>query len=111
MLDLLLKSLNQNIATYERELIPLLTKEYKQSRKARDIGKISLVEIAHDKDIIEARFEDCKACEHFVKLTSQCLKCGCFMKVKTRVAGASCPVGEWDKVIIGDRKIVPQTAR
>ena len=63
--------------------------------------------LLYDKDIIEARFEECKACEHFVKLTSQCLKCGCFMKVKTRVAGASCPVGKWGKETIGDKKIVP----
>ena len=49
-----LKKLNNSIATYEEQLLPLLTNEYKRSKKARDIGKINLVEIANNRDVIEA---------------------------------------------------------
>ena len=29
-----------------------------------------------------------------------CKKCGCFMKEKTKLAHASCPVGKWDAVTV-----------
>ena len=53
--------------------------------------------ILHDSAIIDARLAECRDCEHFIKSTSQCRKCGCFMKVKARLATASCPVGKWGK--------------
>ncbi len=46
-----------------------------------------------------ARFDICKACEHFISLTSQCSQCGCFMKAKTALRNAECPVGKWGKII------------
>jgi hypothetical protein len=41
------------------------------------------------------RFELCKACPELIKLTTQCKKCGCFMKVKSKLEKASCPIGKW----------------
>lgn len=41
------------------------------------------------------RFNICKSCPEFIKLTSQCKKCGCFMKIKTTMAHAACPIGKW----------------
>lgn len=41
------------------------------------------------------RFDMCKACPEFLELTSQCKKCGCFMKVKTALESAKCPIGKW----------------
>jgi hypothetical protein len=43
----------------------------------------------------EARFEQCKACEYFFSPTGTCKKCGCFMRVKTKLKHATCPVGKW----------------
>jgi hypothetical protein len=43
----------------------------------------------------EKRLEICKSCEHFIKLSHQCKKCGCFMDAKTRIRAATCPVGKW----------------
>ena len=51
----------------------------------------------HDQDIIEKRWAECEKCEFLIKPTNNCKKCGCFMKVKTRVATASCPIGKWEK--------------
>ena len=51
--------------------------------------------ILYDQDIIDKRREICDGCEF--KLGLNCKKCGCFIKAKTRVATASCPVGKWEK--------------
>jgi len=48
-----------------------------------------------DKDIIEERLEICKACPHLNQLVMKCKKCGCFMKLKTTLENAYCPVGKW----------------
>ena len=50
----------------------------------------------HDQDIIDKRWDICKGCE-FLTDQNKCLKCGCFMKVKTRIATVACPIGKWDK--------------
>lgn len=41
------------------------------------------------------RYDICKACPELVKLTKQCKKCGCFMKLKTGLQAATCPIGKW----------------
>lgn len=45
------------------------------------------------------RYDICKSCEHFIHLTNQCNKCGCFMSAKTYLPHSSCPVGKWEKVV------------
>jgi hypothetical protein len=45
--------------------------------------------------VAKERFNICKGCDHFVKLTKQCIKCGCFMAAKTKLPKAACPVGKW----------------
>ena len=51
-----------------------------------------------DKTILKDRQDKCNDCEHYVKSTGRCRKCGCFMKLKTRMSMASCPIGKWNKV-------------
>ena len=51
----------------------------------------------HDQDIIDKRWDECQKCEFLLKPTNNCTKCGCFMKVKTKVATARCPVGKWER--------------
>jgi hypothetical protein len=46
------------------------------------------------------RMDICRACPELIKITSQCKKCGCFMKEKTKLADASCPLNKWNKVNI-----------
>ncbi len=43
------------------------------------------------------RLAICNSCPEFIKSTSQCRKCGCFMSAKTRLKMASCPIGKWGK--------------
>ena len=46
-------------------------------------------------DLAGERLDICKGCEHFIQLTSQCKKCGCFMALKTKLEEAFCPEGKW----------------
>ena len=48
-----------------------------------------------DGDLSEYRLKICQACEFFKKNGSRCKKCGCFMKIKTTLEMAKCPVGKW----------------
>ena len=48
-----------------------------------------------DQELIESRLEICKSCEWFSKTMIKCKKCGCFMKLKTTLKGAKCPIGKW----------------
>ena len=41
------------------------------------------------------RLEICKGCEFFRPKTQTCKKCGCFMKLKTTLEKAKCPIGKW----------------
>ena len=43
----------------------------------------------------EIRFNICKSCPELIELTNQCKKCGCFMKAKTTLESAKCPIGKW----------------
>lgn len=46
-------------------------------------------------EVALARYEICKVCPELIKLTKQCKKCGCFMKAKTTLEAATCPLGKW----------------
>ena len=46
----------------------------------------------------QERINACNGCEFLIKFTKQCKKCGCFMKAKSLIPWASCPVGKWDAV-------------
>jgi hypothetical protein len=43
----------------------------------------------------DKRYSICKSCPEFIDLTTQCKKCGCIMKLKTKLEKAVCPIGKW----------------
>ena len=47
-----------------------------------------------DNDIAMYRINICSQCE-FLKKHTRCEKCGCFMKVKTKLGFSKCPIGKW----------------
>lgn len=49
-------------------------------------------------ELKDYRMSICNSCEHLIKFTKQCKKCGCLMHLKTKLAKASCPVGKWEAV-------------
>ena len=51
--------------------------------------------IIHDEEVLKMRWDLCSGCE--LLNNNKCEKCGCFMKVKHKLAMASCPEGKWDR--------------
>jgi hypothetical protein len=46
-------------------------------------------------DIYNSRMDICNNCEYLINMTKQCMKCGCFMHIKTKIDNAYCPIGKW----------------
>jgi len=47
--------------------------------------------------VYEERLEICRECVYYFKPTGNCKRCMCFMKIKARLAPASCPQSFWLK--------------
>jgi hypothetical protein len=47
----------------------------------------------------QARLDICNTCEHKIKITNMCGKCGCFLPAKVTLAIASCPELRWTSEI------------
>lgn len=47
------------------------------------------------KSLMEERLSICRECPFFNKLTVGCNKCGCFLRMKTKLLNATCPIGKW----------------
>ncbi len=48
-----------------------------------------------DKQLIEDRLEICNSCEFLNKRLMKCKQCGCFMKLKSTLREAKCPLDKW----------------
>lgn len=48
-------------------------------------------------DVYEDRIAICKSCIYYFKPTGTCKDCGCFMKVKARLAPMECSQKKWQK--------------
>lgn len=47
------------------------------------------------KNFAKTRWLMCLECPRFFKPTGTCKECGCFMRIKTHLASAECPIGKW----------------
>jgi hypothetical protein len=51
-----------------------------------------------------ARLDICLVCEFFITqeensiIPARCSKCGCGMKIKSRLAAAQCPINKWSAI-------------
>lgn len=54
----------------------------------KKIGRVSDI-------VAKERLEICSKCPRFIKTTTQCKECGCFMNMKTKLPNAECPIGKW----------------
>ena len=84
------------LAKYEADEYAVKNEKFDLRTIPARIKKVLL----YDTDIIESRLSECQGCEHFKSSTTRCQKCGCFMRFKTRVATARCPIGKWGKVCV-----------
>lgn len=58
-------------------------------------------------EIAEKRLSICKACDKYIKLTHQCIECGCIMNAKTKLPNASCPLNKWGTVSVSFTEELP----
>lgn len=80
----------------------MLNKLKARIEQVRDAAELKAAEMLPDDwkvpdSVAEERFAVCNSCEHLYHLTHTCKKCGCFMKLKTTLAKASCPIDKWGK--------------
>ena len=67
----------------------------------KDNGEVEFLDLfdprqpRSDKDAIEERLAICNQCPWLDKRLMKCRKCGCFMKLKTTLKKASCPLDKW----------------
>lgn len=48
-----------------------------------------------DEETARKRMDICEVCPRLLKATYQCKECGCFMKMKTKLTEAVCPLSKW----------------
>ena len=53
------------------------------------------MEILADSEMAVAREKICAGCDRLFKPTWTCKECGCFMKIKVRIAAQHCPLDKW----------------
>ena len=51
-----------------------------------------------EKENANRRMEVCKECPKFVKISTQCKICLCFMPIKTKLNMTECPMGKWKEI-------------
>ena len=71
--------------------------ENNNSENQRDVKPWDLINGSprSPKELAQYRFDICKQCPEFRPASHTCRKCGCFMKLKTTLAEAKCPLGKW----------------
>lgn len=47
-------------------------------------------------EVQQQRYDICKSCDQFIKLTNQCKRCNCFLNLKTWFARVRCPLEKWE---------------
>lgn len=69
--------------------------EYKEKNGATPLDIFISDTPQAPEDIVNKRLGICQSCPEFVKLTTQCKRCKCIMKLKTKLDHAKCPAGKW----------------
>lgn len=69
--------------------------EYKAKNGVTPLDLLNPKTVRAEKTLADERFDICKSCPELIHITSQCKQCGCFMKIKTTLEAAVCPLGKW----------------
>lgn len=68
---------------------------YKEKNGVTPLDLLNPKTIKADASTAESRMAICLMCPEIVPVTHQCKQCGCFMKAKTRLESAKCPLSKW----------------
>lgn len=69
--------------------------QYKQTNGAKPWDSLNPSVSKLTEEDADKRYSICQMCPEFISLTTQCKKCGCIMKLKTKIEGATCPLEKW----------------
>ena len=50
-------------------------------------------------ELAQYRLKICQECPMYRPKSNTCKKCGCFMKLKTQLQHAKCPIGKWQLLL------------
>lgn len=67
--------------------------EISENSKNAFVEKLNIKFI--EEEARDQRLAICLSCENHFAKTGQCTKCGCFVKAKTWLKNASCPINKW----------------
>jgi hypothetical protein len=56
-------------------------------------GRIPINKV--EESVHDTRLGICSSCEFLFTPTNSCTKCGCFVRAKTWIPGAKCPLDKW----------------
>ena len=62
-----------------------------------EASKIDVFHPTISSENVQKRMEICRNCDKFEPIQERCKQCGCFMKVKTSLRTASCPLNRWNE--------------
>ena len=63
----------------------------------KNVPKIFHRFLIDDAKVLKERWDACNSCEFLTKKL-KCEKCGCFMRLKTRIGRMKCPLDKWSSV-------------
>lgn len=58
-------------------------------------GVLNAVTDMSSQETQNKRMAVCDKCPNLLRLTGNCMKCGCFVALKVKFQASSCPVGKW----------------
>jgi len=73
----------------------------RKNAERQESGKVSPLDFANpdteyaSENLADARMQACLDCPKLLRATHQCRECGCFMKIKTKLLHATCPLDKW----------------
>lgn len=79
-----------NPEAYSKELL-----DSKMSKPSRPWDFLNPHTEYVSKEEADVRLDICKACPRLIPGLLQCKECGCFMKAKTLIKHATCPLHKW----------------
>lgn len=71
---------------------------WEEYKKKNGVTPLDALNPLRQKTSIEEAYERhsiCSGCDRYIRLIDQCKECGCFMRVKTSLKAAKCPLGKW----------------
>lgn len=69
--------------------------QYKEKNGVTPLDMLNPAKESSTLEVAEHRMNICRSCPEYIKLTTQCKKCGCFMAAKTKLQMAKCPLEKW----------------